>query len=82
MAHDLIAPIVRERARELGFSAPERAPELATWKEVHAGGLDRGILEERLAAVEQGHRFVFEPRARALVRLPSRSPGHELRRRL
>lgn len=34
-----------------------------------------------LSVVAQGHRFVFEPRARALVRLPSRSPGHELRRR-
>ncbi len=60
VALDVVAPIVRERARELGFSAPERAAELTSWKEVHAGRLDRNILEERLAAVDEGHRFVFQ----------------------
>jgi len=60
VAHDLVAPIVRERARELGFSAPDRAPELTTWREVHAGALERATLDERLAAAEQGHRFVFQ----------------------
>ncbi len=34
-----------------------------------------------LNVVEQGFRFVFEPRARAYIRTPSRSPAHELARR-
>lgn len=34
-----------------------------------------------LTVVEQGRRFVFEPRARALIRTPSRDAGHELARR-
>lgn len=35
-----------------------------------------------LSVVRQGKRFVFEPFARAFVRLPSRTPGHELQRRM
>lgn len=34
-----------------------------------------------LAVVEQEHRFVFEPRARAFIRTPSRGAAHELARR-
>lgn len=34
-----------------------------------------------LSVIEQGRRFVFEPRARAVVRKPSRCPRHELARR-
>lgn len=34
-----------------------------------------------LSVVEQGRRFVFEPRARAFIRTPSRSAPHELARR-
>jgi cellulose synthase/poly-beta-1,6-N-acetylglucosamine synthase-like glycosyltransferase len=34
-----------------------------------------------LSVVEQGRRFVFEPRARAFIRTPSRNPAHELARR-
>ena len=34
-----------------------------------------------LSVVEQGWRFVFEPRARAFIRTPSRNPAHELVRR-
>ena len=34
-----------------------------------------------LSVVEQGRRFVFEPRARAFIRTPSRSARHELERR-
>src|SRR6185503_6107908 len=34
-----------------------------------------------LSIVEQGRRFVFEPRARAFIRTPSRNPSHELSRR-
>ena len=60
VAHDLVAPIVQERARRLGFARPERAPELTTWKEVHRGDLDRSTLDERLTAVERGERFVFQ----------------------
>lgn len=35
-----------------------------------------------LSVVDQGKRFVFEPLARAFVRLPSRNPRHELQRRM
>lgn len=34
-----------------------------------------------LSVVEQGRRFVFEPRALAFIRTPSRNPAHELVRR-
>jgi cellulose synthase/poly-beta-1,6-N-acetylglucosamine synthase-like glycosyltransferase len=34
-----------------------------------------------LTVVEQGFRFVFEPEARARVRIPSRNPRHEIQRR-
>jgi cellulose synthase/poly-beta-1,6-N-acetylglucosamine synthase-like glycosyltransferase len=34
-----------------------------------------------LSVVEQGRRFVFEPRARAFIRTPSRNARHELARR-
>ena len=34
-----------------------------------------------LSIVEQGRHFVFEPRARAWIRTPSRNPAHELVRR-
>lgn len=34
-----------------------------------------------LSVVEQGRRFVFEPRALAFIRTPSRDEGHELARR-
>jgi len=34
-----------------------------------------------LSIVEQGRRFVFEPRALAFIRTPSRNPAHELVRR-
>jgi cellulose synthase/poly-beta-1,6-N-acetylglucosamine synthase-like glycosyltransferase len=34
-----------------------------------------------LSIVEQGRRFVFEPRALAFIRRPSRNPAHELSRR-
>jgi poly-beta-1,6-N-acetyl-D-glucosamine synthase len=34
-----------------------------------------------LSAVKQGYRFVFEPNAKAYVRVPSRDPLHEIQRR-
>ncbi|MHC4100187.1 MAG: glycosyltransferase [Planctomycetota bacterium] len=34
-----------------------------------------------LTVIRQGFGFIFEPRARALIRLPSRSPSHEVERR-
>lgn len=34
-----------------------------------------------LSVVRQGYRFVFEPEARASIRMPSRSPAHEVGRR-
>jgi pyruvate, water dikinase len=60
VAHDLVAPIARKHMRKLGFSEPDRAPEVTTWREIHAGSLDRDVLEQRLAAVVRGERFVFQ----------------------
>jgi len=34
-----------------------------------------------LSVIRQGYHFVFEPAARAMIRLPSRSPSHEVERR-
>jgi len=36
---------------------------------------------EALSIVAQGYRFTFQPRARAHIRLPSRTSSHEVRRR-
>ncbi len=51
----------------------------ALFRPIAAGATDD--LYSCLAIVEQGRRFVFEPRARAFIRTPSRNPGHELVRR-
>lgn len=56
----IIDPLVRDAARAVGFSTPEEAPAVITWSEVHRGTLDRETLEERLAAVRAGRRFVFQ----------------------
>ena len=34
-----------------------------------------------LTVIRQGYSFIFEPEARALIKVPSRSPGHEIKRR-
>lgn len=34
-----------------------------------------------LSVVKQGYRFLFEPHARAFIAIPSRNPGHEIKRR-
>jgi cellulose synthase/poly-beta-1,6-N-acetylglucosamine synthase-like glycosyltransferase len=34
-----------------------------------------------LSIIRQGYRFIFEPEARAYIRLPSRNPSHEVQRR-
>lgn len=34
-----------------------------------------------LTVIASGHRFIFEPEARAYIHVPSRTPGHELSRR-
>ncbi|MEY3788481.1 MAG: hypothetical protein RIQ94_109 [Pseudomonadota bacterium] len=38
-------------------------------------------LYQNLCIVEQGHRFVFEPLAQAMIKIPSRNSTHELSRR-
>jgi len=51
----------------------------ALFRPIAAGATDD--LYTCLSVVEQGYRFVFEPRARAFIRTPSRSAPHELARR-
>jgi len=34
-----------------------------------------------LSVIEQKYRFIFEPEAKAFIRIPSRSPSHEIQRR-
>jgi phosphohistidine swiveling domain-containing protein len=56
----IIDPLVADATRALGFSAPEHAPHVTTWSELRRAALDRHTLEERLAAVRAGRRFVFQ----------------------
>jgi pyruvate, water dikinase len=56
----LIEPSIKELACRLGFSEPERTPELITWRELHQGDVNRRILEERLEEVRAGRRFVHQ----------------------
>lgn len=59
----IIDPLVANAARALGCPAPELAPQVTTWGELRDGRLDRAALEERLAAVRAGRRFVFQATA-------------------
>jgi len=56
----IIDPLAGRVTKGLGFSAPERTPEVATWSELRSGTLDREVLEGRLRDVEAGRRFVFQ----------------------
>jgi phosphohistidine swiveling domain-containing protein len=57
---EFVVPAAVDRVRELGFSAPEQAAQVATWRELREGRLDRDTLEARWAAVQRGQRFVFQ----------------------
>jgi len=56
----LIEPLVQEFVDRLGFSEPERAPEVITWRELERSSVDCHVLEERLERVRAGQRFVFQ----------------------
>lgn len=56
----LVEPLVIEQLKELGFSEPERGPDLVTWGELREATIDRDTLEERLEKVRQGYRFVLQ----------------------
>lgn len=56
----LLDPMVETWAAELGFSAPSRAPQLVTWRELHLGSVDLGTLDSRHARVQEGYRFVYQ----------------------
>lgn len=60
IAHRMVDPMVEDAARALGFSKPERAPELTTWTEMIGGGLDRDVLEHRLERLEAGDRVIYQ----------------------
>jgi phosphoenolpyruvate synthase/pyruvate phosphate dikinase len=57
--HRLIAPLAARATAAMGFSAPEEAVKVVTWKELHAGTIDREQLESRLAQVRGGKHFIF-----------------------
>lgn len=59
----VIDPMVEAATRAVGFSAPELAAQVTTWTELCRDRLDRDRLEERLAAVRAGRRFVFQATA-------------------
>ncbi|QEG37665.1 PEP/pyruvate-binding domain-containing protein [Bythopirellula goksoeyrii] len=56
----LIEPIVKDLADRLGFSEPDRAPELVTWRELHQNSINRETLENRLEQVIAGRLFVYQ----------------------
>ena len=46
--------------------------------------IERGVTDDLftcLTVIRQGYSFIFEPEARALIKVPSRTPGHEIKRR-
>ncbi|QDU09256.1 PEP/pyruvate-binding domain-containing protein [Gimesia aquarii] len=56
----ILEPLAIKTAKALGFSKPERACELIVWSELKNGLVTRDLLESRLAAVEAGHRSIFQ----------------------
>jgi len=56
----LVEPLVENIVSRLGFSAPDRAHELLTWRELHQNCLDCQTLEQRLEQVAAGRRFVLQ----------------------
>ncbi len=56
----IIDPFVEQAARDVGFSAPEEAPNLVTLQELQEGKLDVDVLQSRLEASRQGRRFVYK----------------------
>ena len=54
----IIEPLVVDLVGKLGFSEPERAPLLLTWRELHQNNVRRETLEDRLELVRAGNRFV------------------------
>ncbi|MCG8584559.1 MAG: PEP-utilizing enzyme, partial [Pirellulales bacterium] len=59
-ARMVMAPIAERMVCELGGSEPERAGELATWRELHERSLTRDVLEQRLEGIRAGRRFVMQ----------------------
>ncbi|TWU12525.1 Phosphoenolpyruvate synthase [Symmachiella macrocystis] len=56
----IIDPYVARLTADMGFSAPDEAPNVVTWSELRRGSLDRDELESRLQAIRDGHRFIFQ----------------------
>ena len=53
-------PMVASMTTAIGFSEPEVAPLVTTWRELQQEHIDRDLLETRLEAVRAGKRFVFQ----------------------
>ena len=53
-------PMATSMTAAIGFSEPEAAPLVTTWRELQEGSIDRELLEKRLEAVRSGKRFVFQ----------------------
>ncbi|MEM9227228.1 MAG: PEP-utilizing enzyme [Verrucomicrobiota bacterium] len=66
LVQKLLHPYAIGYAQQLGLPEPEQAPHLVAWDELHCG-VDRETWNERLTALKQDKRFVFE------------MDGHEIR---
>lgn len=56
----ILQPLAKQTAEELGFAEPERACDLFLWSELKAGRVTRELLESRLQSVEAGDRYIFQ----------------------
>ena len=56
----IIDPLVSRITARMGFSAPEEASHVVTWRELQQDTLDVSTLESRLESVQNGSRFVFQ----------------------
>ncbi|WP_425400693.1 PEP/pyruvate-binding domain-containing protein [Aeoliella sp.] len=59
-ASKLINPMAQAWVKDLGFSEPDRAQHLVTWRELHQESIDLATLEGRLEAIQQGYRYVYQ----------------------
>ncbi len=57
--HKIVAPLAAQVASKLGFAAPEMAPQLMTWNELHRHAISLDTLETRWAEIQAGKHFIF-----------------------
>jgi phosphohistidine swiveling domain-containing protein len=57
---NLIDPLAEKLAREIGFSEPEQIIHVASWHELSDLSISVDKLEQRLARVKQGKKFIYQ----------------------